>query len=120
MAKRLNSSETLMSAVDAAYKELCDFIVAHGGTIRIVYPETGLPDYIYCIGYTSGGEIGEFYVHGVRCLDGETIEVCSSYYRDENDDLLDDEAEWDMLQCGDYIDYIPTLFNIVECIHEYV
>jgi len=84
-------------------------------------------DIIYGMMYDDDYGAGtEQYVYGVRVIDDE-LEVLLEpimrtyrvVYKDEDFMNSDNENKWYSLRWSD-VYYVPTIFNIAECIQEYV
>lgn len=80
-------------------------------------------DSIYCFVYNEEYLQGEEnLVYGVRVKDGD-LEICfepitKTYGLEYGDDDFQN-AEWYSVRWSDAVYYVPTLFNIAECIEEY-
>lgn len=126
--EQMKCYKKLMEQLDGCYKELADIIKSKGGMIKINYTDETterlaaqhIPDYMYAEVYNSSGDIAEWYIHGLSVDKEGNISVAASYWREEDDDFLDCDENWDSLYCGEYTIYGATLINILEVIHEFI
>ena len=116
--------------LDPLYEEVVAYVREHQGEKGYIdcqpyQEETG--DIIYGIMYDDEEWRGvEYYVYAVRVLNDD-LEVLlepimRSYkvtYAPEDFTSEDNEERWYSVRWSD-VYYIPTLFNIAECIEEYV
>lgn len=115
--------------LDDLYEEVAAYVREHQGEKGYIdcqpYQEESR-DTIYAIMYDDEEWRGvEYYVYGVRVVDFD-IEVLlepimRSYrvtYAPEDFTSEDANEKWYSLRASD-VYYIPTLFNIAECIEEY-
>ena len=115
--------------LDPLYEEVVAYVKEHQGEKGYIdcqpfQKESG--DTIYAIMYDDDERKGiEYYVYAVRVVDDDLevlLEPIMSSYRVTYtpDDFTDKDAEdkWFSVRCSD-VYYIPTLFDIAECIEEY-
>lgn len=120
--------------LDEMYNDVVKFVQEHQGEKGYIdcqpYQEDA-GDIIYCFEYNEVSGWGEErMVYGVRVEDGD-LQVCFEpymrTYREVYDDATfngenedeDANAEWHSVRWSDIVYYVPTLFNIAECIEEY-
>ena len=122
--------------LDALYEEVVAYVQEHQGEKGYIdcQPYQEKPgDIIYTFEYNEDSGWGEErMVYGVRVEDGE-LQICFEPYMrtyhlvyDEmafngeyEGEYEDANAEWYSVRWSDVIYYVPTLFNIAECIEEY-
>jgi hypothetical protein len=115
--------------LDPLYEEVVAYVKEHQGEKGYIdcqpfMEESG--DTIYAIMYDDDEWRGvEYYVYGVRVVDDDLevlLEPIMNSYRVTYapDDFTNKDAEdkWFSVRWSD-VYYIPTLFNIAECIEEY-
>ena len=111
------------------YDEVVAYVREHQGEKGYIDCQPSLNgDIIYCFVYDDFSAQGEErMVYGVRVVDGD-LEICFEQYMRTYQVVYDDatfkgeneegNAEWMSVKWSD-VYYIPTLFNIAECIEEY-
>lgn len=122
--------------LDALYEEVVAYVQEHQGEKGYIdcQPYQENPgDIIYTFEYNEESGWGEErMVYGVRVEDGE-LQICFEPYMrtchlvyDEmafngeyEGEYEDANAEWYSVRWSDVIYYVPTLFNIAQCIEEY-
>ena len=113
--------------LDPLYNEVVEFVKENQGEKGYIDCQPALKnDIIYAIMYSGDMGCGyEYYVYGVRVRDNELevrLEPINDTYtvKYEEEDFTEDDPynPWESVRCGD-VYYIPTLFNIAECIEEY-
>ena len=120
--------------LDSLYEEVVAYVQEHQGEKGYIdcqpYQENH-GDIIYCFEYNDYSGWGEErMVYGVRVEDGE-LQICfepfmrtyrlvydDKTFNGENDDE-EANAKWYSVRWSDIVYYVPTLFNIAECIEEY-
>lgn len=117
--------------LDPLYEEVVAYVREHQGEKGYIDCQPSLNgDIIYCFVYDDYSAQGEErMVYGVRVEDGD-LQICFEQYmrtyqvvydnatfKGENEE--DANAEWFSVKWSD-VYYIQTLFNIAECIEEYV
>lgn len=122
--------------LDSLYNEVVAYVKEHQGEKGYIdcQPYQDEPgDVIYTFEYNEVSGWGEErMVYGVRVVDDD-LEICFEPYMRtyrliytekgfkgeyEGEDA-DANAEWYSVRWSDIVYYIPTLFNIAECIEEY-
>ena len=119
--------------LDPLYDEVVAFVKEHQGEKGYIdcQPYMEEPgDIIYCFVFSDfSGQGEERMVYGVR-VENDDLQICfepdmRTYRTIYDDDVfqgkcedLDANAEWYSVKWSD-VYYVPTLFNIAECIEEY-
>lgn len=107
-------TKNFMSMLNVLYEEVKNIIIENGGFINT----SGNGDKIYSIEFNGHDDTTEYRILGVRVID-DSIEICSSYWDDEETDEDLEDSEWDdLIDINGY--YIQTLYNIFEGIGSYV
>lgn len=122
----------LTDALNDTYNEVVAYVKEHQGEKGYIdcqpyRDEHHLKDTIYAFMYNAEMGCGyEYYVYGVRVREGELevlLEPINTTYRVkyQPEDFTTDnpDNQWECVRY-DVIYYVPTLFNIAECIEEYV
>lgn len=116
--------------LDPMYEAVCKFVKENQGEKGYIdcqpYQENA-GDIIYTYEFMDfSGTYEERMVYGVRMVnteEGEDLEICYEpymrTYRTVYQDTDFKEAEWESVKWSDAVLYIPTIFNIAECIEEY-
>lgn len=113
--------------LDPLFFEVLDYIKEHQGEKGYIDCQPSLNgDIIYGMIYDDFSGMGlEKYVYAVRVVDGDIEvlleDITRTYrviYQPEDFTSKESEENWFSLRCSD-VYYIPTLFNIAECIEEY-
>jgi len=128
MGKYINRSingKIRIPNLDIMYDDVCKFVKEHQGEKGYIDTQSDESDTIYCIVYSDFSSQGEEnIVYGVRWNDEyNDLEICfepfTRTYKVVYDDAAFKNAEWYSVRCSD-VYYIPTIFDIAECIEEYV
>lgn len=116
--------------LEPMYEAVCKFVKENQGEKGYIdcqpYQENA-GDIIYTYEFMDfSGTYEERMVYGVRMVnteEGEDLEICYEpymrTYRTVYQDTDFKEAEWESVKWSDAVLYIPTIFNIAECIEEY-
>ena len=112
--------------LDEMYTDVVRFVQEHQGEKGYIDCQPSLNgDIIYGIVYDDFAGSGlEKYVYAVRVVDGELECLLEDITRTWNviytdEDYKNEEDKWYSVRWSD-VYYIPTIFNIAECIGEYV
>lgn len=105
------------------YEAVRDFVKENQGDKGFICTEDNRCDTIWAYVYDDTlTSIHEFQIKAVRVKDNRLevlYDISQIYYEDEMV-RIQSEDEWYDVQCADLILYVPTIFNIAECIQEYV
>lgn len=122
--------------LDQMYDEVCDYVRENQGEKGYIdcQPYQECPgDIIYTYEFTDfSGQFEERMVYGVRWNEEEKdLEICfeqdmrtyrlicdEDYFKGTCEDP-EANAEWYSVRWSDIVLYIPTIFNLAECIEEY-
>ena len=122
--------------LDPLYEEVCTYVKEHQGEKGYIdcQPYKENPgDIIYTFEFADeSGNFEERMVYGVRWNEElNDLEICFEPYMrtfrlvyDEDTfqgmcEDPEDNAQWHSVRWSDVVLYIPTIFNIAECIEEY-
>ena len=111
--------------LDSLYEEVVAYVKEHQGEKGYIDCQPSLGgDTIYGFIYEDYESRGiEKYVYGVRVVDDDLQvlleDICLSWKTIyDQEDFTNEDSEWYSVRWSD-VYYIPTLFNIAECIEEY-
>ncbi|MBQ9173731.1 MAG: hypothetical protein IJ161_08395 [Bacteroidales bacterium] len=104
-------------------KAVKDFVTKHQGEKGFILTDRPEYDAIYSIEYNDEeGRADEFHVKAIR-VKNNCLEILTDLYnvRFDEDAIAEiKDDEWLSVQFSDYVYFVPTLFNIVENLWEYV
>lgn len=137
---KTNSNMKNIPNLDPLYEEVVAYVKEHQGEKGYIdcqpYQEN-FGDIIYTYEFMDfSGTYEERLVYGVRVVnteDGEDLEICfepfmrtyrlvydeKAFKGEYEGEEADANAEWYSVRWSDNVLYIPTLFNLAECIEEY-
>ena len=119
-------SKIHIPSLDKMFNEVLAFVREKQGEKGYIDTQDG-GDKIYCIVFEDESGCGEErIVYGVRVAPdgdgGEDLEICfepyTRTYVTEYDEEDFKEAEWYSVRWSD-VYFVPTIFNLAECIEEY-
>ena len=125
--------------LEPMYEDVCKYVREHQGKkgyIDVQPYQENPGDIIYTYEFVDmSGQFEERMVYGVRVIDegeGEDLQICfeqrmntyrliytDDVFRGECKDEPDANAEWYSVRWSDAVLYVPTIFNLAECIEEY-
>lgn len=126
MAKKKTLREQIPN-LDKLFNKVVEFVKLNQGEKGYIDCQPShKSDIIYSVMYEDFSGCGvEQYVYGVRVKDGDLevllepiMRTYLTVYQDEDFTSEDAEEKWYSVRWSD-VYYIPTLFNIAECIEEY-
>ena len=121
-------AEIRIPNLDEMYNDVVKFVREHQGEKGYIDCQPFQKescDTIYAIMYDDDERKGiEYYVYAVRVVDDDLeclLEPVMNSYRVKyaSEDFTSEDSEWYSVRYSD-VYYIPTLFDIAECIGEYV
>ena len=105
------------------YEAVRDFVMEHQGDKGFICTEDNGGDTIWTYVYDDTlSSIHEFQIKAIRVKNNRIeilYDLSQIYYEDEMV-KIQSEDEWYDVQYADLILYVQTIFNIAECVQEYV
>lgn len=111
------------SAIPVMHRALFNYVKNAQGDKCCIFTDNKDCDKLYCLSRKNKRcSWKPFQVKAIRAIDEEKIQVLcdSDKIRYSEDDISKTDKKWRDIQHDDDIEYIPSLFGIIENIEQYV